>query len=645
MSTPVQRQYWELKKKNPDAILFFRLGDFYEMFFEDAHIASRILGIALTARHRGTENEMPMCGFPFHAHEEYLEKLIDSGYKVAIAEQKECQETKKIIREVIRIVTPGATMQEGNLQPDSNTFLASIGIEKSQFALAYSDLSTGVFRTALFEHEIAFFDELYKLNPSEILLEQTLFEDESFCKKLPSTHLTPQSSVSSKKYEDILKNHFGVPNLDIFDIGKISLLIQVSGLLLKYLQNTQKSDLSHLSKLIRYSSSETMGLDRQTFQHLEIFESLFGEKESTLWSVFEKSCTPLGQRMLRTWVSEPMVNEKKIQKRQNLVQELITNVSTAQLLEKYFREIADLERILSRFVTGRGTPRDAGFLRNSLLVFPDVSKACANSQHPFIQSQSKLFESFTSLSQKLKNALVKTPPIVLSEGNIFTKGFSSKLDDLREISQNAQKWLDDFLKQQKSVSGISTLRVKYSKNFGFCLEVSHGQKNKVPSSWIRRQTLVNAERFTTPELTKYETKVLSAKSESFALEQELFHQLRQEILTYQGEIQEIAQSIGTLDALLSLARTAIRWRWTKPAIVHQSTELLIQEGRHPVVEKNSVERFISNNLEMDESSRFHLITGPNMAGKSTFLRQNALIVFFGTNRKFCPGEACKNGDL
>lgn len=643
MSTPVQRQYWELKNQNPDAILFFRLGDFYEMFFEDASLCSRILGIALTARHRGTENEMPMCGFPYHAHEEYLEKLIESGYKVAIAEQIEDPATKKITREIVRIVTPGATMEEGNLKPETNTFLASVGLEKSQFAIAYSDLSTGEFRTALFENEISFFDELYKLNPSEILLEHKLFSDEDFCKKLPSTHLTPRPNMKADKCEEILKTHFDVPSLEVFDIGKISLLIQVSGLLLKYLQDTQKSDLSHISKLIRYLSSDVMGLDRQTFRHLEIFAPLYSEGGATLWSVFEKAFTATGSRTLRMWLANPLLHLQKIQERQELVEEFVKNTSLAQDLGNSFRCVSDLERLIARFVTGRGTPRDAGFLRDSFLVFPDIAAACKSFDHSFIQSQAKLFESFALLSEKLQSALVETPPILLTEGGIFAKGYSEKLDELRGLSHNAKKWLDEFLEKQKAASGISTLRIKYSKNFGFCLEVSSGQKDKVPDSWVRRQTLVNAERFTTPELAEYEEKVLSAESESFALEQELFHELRKEILSSQGQIQQVARVIGELDALLALARTATRWRWTKPEIVDHSTELLIREGRHPVVEKISTERFIANDLEMGESSRFHLLTGPNMAGKSTFLRQNALIILLAQMGSFVPAKSAKVG--
>lgn len=651
MSTPVQRQYAELKKQNPDAILFFRLGDFYEMFYEDAVLASRILGIALTARHRGTENEMPMCGFPHHAHEEYLEKLIENDYKVAIAEQIEDIETKSITRRIVRVVTPGTTLEQGNLSPERNTFLAAVSFvpqkkstsAKAEYGIAYSDLSTGEFRTCLFENEISFLDELYKLNPSEILLPQRVLEDEGFCRKLPRSHHTPRPALSEKNAVEILQSHFGISNIEVFGLEKIALLIEVSAQVLQYLQETQKSNLSHISKLIRYSSGEVMQLDRQTFRHLEVFESLQRGEGSTLWSVFEKSATSMGARMLHRWLLNPLLNVSLIQERQEGVAEIFGSTGLQKVLKENLQKISDLERILARLVTGRGNARDLAFLRDSFSAFPSLGIACQKASSPLLQTLAKSLQAFDGLFQKLESQLVEHPPVEITGGGIFLSGVSERLDELRELSHNAQKWLDNFLEEKKKESGISTLKVKFSQNFGFCLEVSNGQKDHVPASWVRRQTLVNAERYTTPELAEYEQKVLSAEGESFALEHEMFVALREYTLKYTYQIQEASRAVATLDGLFTLACTAHRWRWTKPNCSNSHKTLRVIGGRHPVVERISIETFIANDLVMDEDSRFHLITGPNMAGKSTFLRQNALIILLAQIGSFVPAREVRMG--
>ena len=645
MSTPVQRQYWEIKKQNPDAILFFRLGDFYEMFFEDAQLCSRLLGIVLTARHKGSENEMPMCGFPYHAHEEYLEKLVELGYKVAIAEQKEDPETKAISREVVRVVTPGTSLEEGNLNPEKNSYLVAIDREKENYALAYSDLSTGEFRTALFEDEMAFFDELYRLSPREILIPSDVYEDAAWCKKIPRTHITPQKKLTSNSASTILQTHFRVKNLSVFGIEKIALLLQVSATVLSYLTETQKADLSHVSKLVRYSTSDTMQLDTQTLRHLEVFQPFQNdENQATLWSVFEKSFTAMGARKLYGWLAAPLLSPEKINQRLESVEELQNDNDLKRTLTQGFKSVADLERIIARLVTGRGNARDLAFLRDSFSLFPVIADVCGKATSPLIREKSESFVRLEELIPILQKSLVDSPPVEITAGGMFAQGCHEELDELREMAKNAEAWLKDFLTQKKRESGIGNLRIKFSKNFGFCLEVSQGQKDNVPSDWIRRQTLVNAERFTTPELAEYQEKVLSAETRAFELEQQLFHKLREEVLTFAPHIQTVAKAIAELDALLTLARTASKWRWNKPNIIENTSRLLIEKGRHPVVEKISTEVFIANDLEMDtESSRFHLITGPNMSGKSTFLRQNAILILLAQIGSFVPAKKMETG--
>lgn len=644
MSTNVQRQYWELKNKNPDAILFFRLGDFYELFFDDAVLASRILGIALTARHRGTDNEMPMCGFPAHAHKEYLEKLINNGYKIAIAEQHEDPETQKITRTIDRIVTPGTAQEDGTLREEKNSFLLAIEREKKQFALAYTDFTTGEFRTCSFDSDISFFDELYKLNPKEILIPSTLFEDEEFCKKLPQTHLTPQKNITTQSSSNVLKDHFKLPNLDPLGLNKLDLLVRVSGLILQYLKTTQHTDLSHISKLVHYTPEDVMQLDTQTYRHLEIFEPLYAdETNATLWNVFEKSFTALGARTLHQWMQAPLTQYAALQERLDAVDEITRTPELQTGLRQTLSKIADLERLLARIATGRGTPRDFGFFRDSFQSFPALAHVCEQATAPLLKSAPPLLQTFEDLTNELTQKLVDHPPIELTQGGIFRAGVHTELDDVRRLANNSQKWLDEFLDRQKKETGINTLRVKFSKNFGFCLEVSKAQSVHAPENWTRRQTLVNAERYTTPELAEYEDTVLSAESRQYEIEIELFHTLREHVLTFVEPIQKVAKMLGTIDCVTTLARTALKNRWTRPTLTENFDGISVQDGRHPVVEKLSTESFIANDLRMDSHNRLHLITGPNMAGKSTFLRQNALLIFLAQIGSFVPAHRATLG--
>lgn len=642
MSTPVQRQYAELKAQNPQAILFFRLGDFYEMFYEDAQLASRILGIVLTARHKGTENEMPMCGFPHHAHEEYLSKLIEAGYAVAIAEQREDPATAKITREVVRVVTPGTTLEKGNLIPEENSFLVALDLDKENFALSYADLSTGSFKTSLFTNELSFFDELYKLNPREILLSSDTFVDKDFCRKLPQAHLTVRKRLDKNTAEEIIRSHFDLQNLAVLGLDNNLPLTQTVSQILAYLKETQKTDLSHLSKLVRYDTREVMQLDKQTFQHLEIFRPFqTSDAGATLYSVFEKSLTAMGARLFRSWLSSPLLDKKKINFRLEAVEEILNNLDFQKNLTKNLQQIADLERIKARLVTGRGNARDLAFLRNSLAVLPDLVKSCENMKANLVQSKSRYLNTLNHLSAKLEKALVENPPLEIMSGGMFKDGFSKELDELRLLSQDSKTWLDDFLEKQKKESGIQNLRLKFSNNFGFCLEVSTAQAKNVPGNWIRRQTLVNAERFTTNELSNHEEKVLSSESKAFELEHKLFLELRAEVLKFSGQIQEVSTAIAELDAIFVLTRTASKGRWTKPEITTEDSILEIEKGRHPVVEKLATETFIANDLRMSEDSRFHLLTGPNMAGKSTFLRQNAILILLAQIGSFVPAKKMK----
>lgn len=644
MPTLVQRQYQELKDQNPEALLFFQLGDFYELFYEDAILCSRVLGIALTARHRGTENEMPMCGFPCHSHQEHLEKLIQSGYKVALADQVEDPETKKIHREVTRVVTPGTSQESGTLQEEKNSFLMAIEKDKKQFALAYTDFTTGEFRTSIFDHKINFLDEVFKIYPQEILLPQEVLEDKEFCDLLPPVHITPYRSFSSSKAITILKDHFKTENLDLFNLGTLDLLIRSSALILQYLKETQKTDVSHINTLKRYTPQDIMQMDRHTYRHLEIFEPIYAEeKTATLWSVFEKSLTALGARTLRHWLCEPLTDETAIHQRLEALEALRSAGDFQNDLRRYLSKISDIERIVARISTGKATPREVSFLKDSMGCFSPLEKICKSRPEGIFKNAAQNLKGFEELYQKLEVSLVEHPPLEMTSGGIFRKGIDKGLDELRELTEDSQKWLRDFTEKNKKETGISNLKIKYAKNFGFCFEVSPSHISKVPPHWMRRQTLVTAERYTTPELAEYEEKVLSSEGEMYQREHQMFLRLREEILTFTAELQKAAHTVGFLDSLMTLFRTAEKYRWTKPHIKSDQTSLLIIEGRHPVVEKLRTEVFVSNDLAMGRDKRFHLITGPNMSGKSTFLRQNALIVFLAHIGSFVPAQKASLG--
>ena len=645
MPTPVQRQYQALRSQNPDAVLFFQLGDFYEMFHEDAVLVSRVLGITLTARHKGTENEMPMAGFPLRSSADYLERMIAAGYKVAIADQVEDPVTKQIERAITRVVTPGTSMESGILKAEKPSFLAAVVREKDHFGLAYSDLSTGDFRTAFFENETSFLNELAKVAPQEILVPGALFSDEVFAEKLNFAHLTVRKKLNEKSSTELLQTHFQVPNLSVFGLDQLGLLVDVSAMVLDYLKETQKTELAHITKIIRYSTSDMMTLDAQTMRHLEIFQPImYSEKSATFLSVFERCYTAMGARKLRQWIANPLLSDEKIVNRQQAVTNLVQRGDLASELMECLRPIADLERVLARLVTNRGNARDLAFFRDSFAQFPALQKVCDQAEASLLVEKKDLFEGFDELRAELDRALMDALPLEITQGGLIRDGYSSELDGYRALTRDSDQWLADFLEAKKEESGIQNLKIKYSKNFGFCLEVTKGQKDRVPEAWIRRQTLVNAERLTTPELADYEERALSAQGKAFALEHELFYALRKLVCDHTLLVQMAAQAIAEMDVLFSFARTAQCWRWSRPEVDSQSTELKIEEGRHPVVEKVASEPFISNGLRMDSSgARIHLITGPNMAGKSTFLRQNALIILLAQMGSFVPAQSARVG--
>lgn len=640
MATPVQRQFWELKKQNPEAVLFFRLGDFYELFFEDALIGSKVLGLTLTARHKGTENEMPMAGFPHHAHKNYLEKLIETGYKVAIAEQQE-DGTGKISRFIARLVTPGSSIETGTLNPDEAQYLLALQFDevRQNFALAYADVSTGEFCTAQFKEESRWWDELYKLAPKEILLSSSDFKNETLTKRLPKALLTPRPEINTDTALKKLADHFPANHLQVTGIETLESLLRLSAQVLSYLADTQKTELKHINRIQHKVIDDVMALDAQTFRHLEIFTSLNpGEHSSTLWQCLKRPHSAGGGRLLRYWLSNPLTDLAAINQRLAAVKELCETPDLRTALEAQLKNLPDLERLLARLSSGRGNARDLAFFRDAFAAFPQLAQTLATAQAELLQQTPANLGLFENLTELLHQALVENPPLEITQGGMFARGFKPELDTLLSLTQDSKTWLENYVETCKAETGIMHLKATYSKNFGFTLEVSQSQTAKAPITWTRRQTLTNAERFTTPELSDYETRALAAEAESYALEHQLFHELKETLLQRLPQIQTAARNLSTIDALLSLCRTARAYRWTAPTLRSDSGYIQIQGGRHPIVEQLSTQSFVANNLFMNPDSRFHLISGPNMAGKSTFLRQNALIILLAQIGSFVPAK-------
>lgn len=639
MSTPIQRQYWSLKNQNPEAVLFFQLGEFYELFFEDAHIASRVLGIQLTARQKGTENEMPMAGFPMKATEDYLQILLEAGYKVAVADQIK-HDDGTITRDISRVVTPGVSFESSILTPETNNYLlALVETKKSPaFAIAYTDASTGDFKTTTFEDTTACITEIHKINPKEILIPTELYQDKTFTQLLPKTHITPRATITEKKATTILLHHFGVPNVSILGLDGIIPSIQASGLILQYLQSTQKQTLSHINTISHYSTNAIMQIDAQTFRHLEIFNPIAtGQKGGTLLSVFEKPKTAAGNRLIRYYLANPLLDEDVIQNRIDAVTHIKDTPQTRKNIHDILSITTDIERILGRLAANRANARDLAHLRDSLLPLPELAHICQSTNIPLLTSQAQKMHGFESLTKLLSKTIVELPPVEITQGGMIQTNYDPKLDEIRSIATNATDWRDQYIAQQIQNTGISNLKIKYSKNFGFCLEVTKSHASKVPESWTRRQTLVNAERYTTQELANFETKYLSAESEANEREYKIFLELRTQVLQHISPLRECAKAIATIDVLWSFAQTAHENRWAAPTISNTTHHLEITNGRHPVVESTSPDPFIANSLSMKEKDQImHLITGPNMAGKSTFLRQNALIILLAQCGSFVP---------
>ncbi|MCX7875800.1 MAG: DNA mismatch repair protein MutS [Melioribacteraceae bacterium] len=642
--TPLMAQYAKIKANYPDTILLFRVGDFFETFEEDAKTASKVLGITLTKRANGAAGEVPLAGFPHHAIDSYLPKLVRNGYRVAICEQLEDPKFAKGIvkRDVIEIITPGVTTSEKILDHKKNNYLLSVYIENEIAGLAFADISTGEFQAfEVFQYN--FIQQIENINPSEILIpkKHKNFLEQQIQKVLPLTRITKIDDwIFDYNYGyELLLNHFNTKNLKGFGLENFVNGICAAGVTLNYLKETQKANLNHINKISRYNPSDFMVLDFSTKRNLEItFTIQGGEREGSLISILDKTETSMGGRLLKKWITSPLRKLEPILQRQTCIDEFVKNKIIRVNIKNEFKEIGDLERLSSKLCTGRINPREMILLKNSLKKIPLIKQILDQSTNEFINSINENLNPLEPIVELIENSINEDPPISLSDGEVIKYGYNKELDELRSISANAKNWIAELQKSERERTKIPSLKVSYNKVFGYYIEISNAHKDKIPENYIRKQTLVNSERYITPELKEYEDKILNAHENIINLEFRIFEEIRNEIVKHVEEIQENANQIATLDCFQSFAECAVEYNYCKPEI-NESDSIEIIDGRHPVVERilPPSEKFTPNNCKLSSSeNQIIILTGPNMAGKSVYLRQIGLIVLLAQIGSFVP---------
>ncbi|MGK5091502.1 DNA mismatch repair protein MutS [Deltaproteobacteria bacterium TL4] len=666
VQTPMMRQFYAIKKDHTDKILFYRMGDFYEMFGEDAVVAAKVLQIALTSRNKNSQDAVPMCGVPYHAYEQYLNKLTAAGYKVAICEQMEDPATAKglVARDVVRIVTPGTTVSPQLIATDENHYLLALYLQlkHKKIGVAFVDVSTGEFEVAQFglSELTRLYDFLFQLTPKEILLPQSRSTQEShfleeLCRQLnPLAQKLGRTQLfnfidpfyfDQEQSERLLTEHFQTLNLVGYGIAHLHLGIAAAGALLSYLKETQKCELTHIVHIKQHSFENHMLLDEATLSNLEIFESTGGERKHTLFHVLNKTHTPMGGRMLRQWLANPLLEHATILQRFDAIDELHTNFILCEELRNLLKEIQDLPRIAGRISLPVVGINDLLALRESLVPLQQFPKFLSHFESPLLKTIQIHFDALTDLLEYLQQQLLEEPSTKLKEGGFIAEGISSELDELRQLSKNSKKILNKLAENEREETGISSLKISYNKVFGYYLNVSNTHKKSVPERYIRKQTLVNCERYITAELKELEEKILSAEERMMELEYSLFQELKKRVVSHITRIQKTALDIATVDVLTSLAYVAEINNYVRPQIhaIDAPQKIQIKGSRHPVIEQIDFgEPFIPNDILLDvNSQQMMLITGPNMAGKSTYMRQIALNVLMAQCGSFIPAKSAE----
>jgi DNA mismatch repair protein MutS len=651
-ATPMVQQYLSIKQQYHDAILFYRMGDFYEMFFEDAKIASRILEIALTSRNKKEEEPIPMCGVPHHAAQGYIARLIERGFKVAVCEQVEDPAKAKglVKRDVVRVITPGVVVDTEILDARSNNFLMALFFCQGRYGIAHLDISTGTFRVTESSHFDKVSDESKRIEPSETLLAESYREAPELKALLGTLGEASVNFLKDERFElesarARLLRQFKTHSLEGFGCNEWRAGIAAAGALLCYVDDTQKGELVHITGIASYSLSDFMILDEATKRNLELFETMWtGAKRGSLLGIMDQTVTAMGARMLRAWLQYPLLDLEQIKLRSDAVEEAKEKQLARRSVRKALQEVHDLERLNARIALDRCNARDLVALKHSIQRLPKIRSLIDGFVSPlFVQITSK-WDDLADVASLIENAISDAPPLTTREGGIIKTGFDEGLDQLIGSSREGKNWISRLEAKERQATGINSLKVGFNKVFGYYIEVSKSHIKSVPARYVRKQTLVNAERYITEDLKTYEAKVLGAEEKRAQLEYELFCVVRQRVAQSNFRIAGMADAVANLDVLLALAELADQNGYVKP-VVHGGDSLFLKESSHPVIEKLvSSERFVPNTIEMDHTTRQVLIiTGPNMAGKSTLLRQAALLVLMAQVGSFVPAEAASIG--
>jgi len=642
--TPMIKQYLSIKERYADTILFYRMGDFYEMFFEDAEVASKALEITLTSRNKKDEFPIPMCGVPYKAVQGYIARLIDQGYKVAICDQVEDPALAKglVKREVVRVITPGMILDNELLDEKSDNYVLALARNDDTAGLSYLDISTGVFRITESSDMNSIVDEALRISPSEVLLPESSKSDRFFLPILNAMADRSITFISDTAFKfgrgrERLVDQFKTLSLEGFGCEHLKAGVRAAGALVFYIRETQKQEIQHLSGIESYSLNNYLIVDNISFRNLEINKNILtGSRQGTLLGIMDRTVTAMGSRLLKRWIRYPLMDVPEIESRQNAVLEIKANVPIRRNIREKLKSVYDLERLGSKIAMGQSNARDFVALKHSLISLPDIWSLLSNLNSELFKCYQNI-DSLCDLAGLIGRAIREDAPPTINEGGIIKTGYNAELDELISMSRDGKKWLVRLEAKEKDATGISTLKVRYNKVFGYFIEIPKARSKDVPLHYVRKQTLVNAERYITDELKKYETKVLGAEDQRAALEYELFNQIKDEVIKNNVAVQQVAHFLARLDCLLNLAEVADQNDYNRPEF-NTNGHILIEEGRHPVVEKMIAgERFVPNTIQMDDTeNQILIITGPNMAGKSTVLRQVALMVLMAQMGSFIP---------
>ena len=652
-TTPMMQQYLEIKSEYPDAILFFRLGDFYEMFMDDAVVASRVLDITLTSRNKGATEEIPLCGVPFHSCQPYVAKLVQNGHKVAICEQVEDpKEAKGIVkRAVVRVVTPGLVVDTDTLDPRRNNYLMALFPgENDAYGISFVDITTGEFRVTELPDPESTAGEIVSRDPAEVLLVEGEFGDgltELLRDAMQGRNVNrlPDWAAAEDRARQMLLESFPGCSMESFGCREMPAAVRAAGMILHYLEETQKSSVSHLQPLQTYHVRDHMVLDDFTRRNLELTETLHdGGRRGSLLGVMDRTVTAMGARKLRHWMTHPLVDRQRIEDRHAAVEELVRESLCRDELRRALDDVYDLERLNGRIAMATGNAKDLVALRISLEKLPQIIDLLAQLDSPMLVDLRETLDTLPDMVDLIASSIVDDPPFVLREGGLIREGYRAELDELRRVSREGKGWIARLEQEEKERTGISNLKVRYNRVFGYYIEVTKSHLDRVPEDYQRKQTLANAERYITPTLKEYEEKVLGAEDRVVEIEYDLFQMIRRQVAAEGQRIQTAADKVATLDILLGLADLSHERNYCRPEM-DESTELIIEDGRHPVIETmNLGERFVPNDVHMDtEERQILIITGPNMAGKSTFMRQVALLVLMAQMGCMVPAKKARIG--